>query len=77
MATFRWQTDSECGSLFYQHHVVLAVDQVLTDGWDLDMNLRFVTKLLNHLHFPFEGYVGDIAGQQMFGRMPKDMLAPT
>jgi hypothetical protein len=42
MATLWRQTDSECGTLFYQHHVILAVDQVLTDGGDLDMNLSFV-----------------------------------
>jgi hypothetical protein len=45
MATLWRQTDSECGTLFYQHHVILAVNQVLTDGGDLDMNLCFVTKL--------------------------------
>ena len=66
MATLWRQADSECGTLFYQHHVVLAVNQVLTDGGDLDMNLCFVTKLLDHLHFTFEGDIGDIAGQQMF-----------
>ncbi|MFR3708002.1 MAG: hypothetical protein ACLTXH_12780 [Enterobacter hormaechei] len=29
-------------AIFFQHHVILAVDQVLTDGGDLDMNLCFV-----------------------------------
>ena len=70
MAALRRQTDGECGSLFYQHHVVLAVNQVLTDGWDLDMNLRFVAELFDHLNFTFEGDVGDIAGQQMFRANP-------
>lgn len=36
------QADSECGALFYQHHVILAINRVLTDGGDLDMNLCFV-----------------------------------
>ena len=65
MATFWRQTDSECGSLFYQHHVVLAVNQVLTDGGDLDMNLRFVTELFDDLDLAFKGYIGDIAGQYL------------
>ncbi len=26
------QADSECGALFYQHHVILAINRVLT-GW--------------------------------------------
>ena len=65
MATLWRQADSECGTLFYQHHVVLAVNQVLTDGGDLDMDLCFVTKLLDYLYFTFEGDISNIAGQQM------------
>ena len=65
MAALWWQTDSECGSLFYQHHVVLAVNQVLTDSGDLDMNLCFVAELFDHLNFTFKGDVGDIAGKEM------------
>lgn len=67
MAALRRQADGECGSLFYQHHVVLAVDQVLTDGGDLDMDLRFVAELLDDLHLAFERDVGDVARQQVLG----------
>ena len=35
MAALWRQADSECGTLFYQHHVILAVDQVLTDGGEI------------------------------------------
>lgn len=77
MATLWRQADNECGTLFYQHHVILAVHRVLTDGGDLDMNLRFVAQLLDHLNFTFEGDVSDIAGQQMFRANTYDMLAPT
>ena len=63
MATLWRQTDSECGTLFYQHHVILAVDQVLTDGGDLDMNLCFVTKLFDDLNFTFQRHISDVARQ--------------
>ncbi|VEB04333.1 Uncharacterised protein [Klebsiella pneumoniae] len=65
----KWQrsggkTDSECGSLFYQHpRRFWRLNQVLTDGGDLDMNLRFVTELFDDLDLAFKGYIGDIAGQ--------------
>ncbi|CVD34600.1 Uncharacterised protein [Serratia marcescens] len=46
----RRQADGECGTFFYQHHVILAVHQVLTDGRDLDVDLRLVAELLHHLY---------------------------
>ena len=63
MATLWRQADSECGTFFYQHHVVLAVHQVLTNGRDLDMDLRFVAELLDDLNFPFKDDVSDITRQ--------------
>ena len=65
MATLWRQADSECGTLFYQHHVILAVNQVLTNGGDLDMNLCFVTKLFNDLNLTFQRHIGNVARQEM------------
>ena len=66
MTTLWRQANSECGALFYQHHVVLAVHQVLTNGGDLNMNLCLVTKLFDDLNLAFQRDIGDITGQQMF-----------
>jgi hypothetical protein len=51
MTTMWRQADSECGTFFYQHYVVLAVNQVLTNCRDLDVDLRLVAELLHHLYF--------------------------
>lgn len=73
----RWQTDGECCTFFYQHHVVLAVDQVLAYCWDLDMNLSLITQLLYHLNLAFQRDFRGATWQQMFWADPKDILAPT
>lgn len=76
MATLWRQADGECGTLFYQHHVSLAVDQVLTNGRNLDMNLRFVAKLFDYLDLAFQGDVGDFTGQQMFRANAQRHIGP-
>ena len=63
MATLWRQADSECGTFFYQHHVVLAVYQVLTNKKDLDINLNFIAKLLDDLNFTLKDDVSDITRQ--------------
>ena len=72
MATLWRQADSECGTFFYQHHVVLAVHQVLTNGRDLDMDLRFVAELLDDLNFPFKDDVSDITCLLYTSQSPRD-----
>ena len=56
MAALWRQADSECGPLFYQHHVVLAVNQVLTDGGDLDD----ATLVIDRAHSTYKTVVKDM-----------------
>ncbi|CAH0252198.1 hypothetical protein SRABI106_02636 [Rahnella aquatilis] len=66
MAAVWRQTDGECCTFFYQHHVVLAVHQVLTNCRNLDVDLCFVTQLLDDLHFAGKRHFSDVAWQKMF-----------
>ncbi len=67
VTTLGRQANAHRGALFYQHHVLLAVHQVLTDGGDLDVDLRFMSQLLDNLNFTFQRNVGDLTGEKVFG----------